>query len=368
MRTPAGIFYLLLVLLPLSGWGQETEIKYIEGKDLELRGRGDIVTSDRFYRLDSLDALNLPKRVQELSRNTAGLNLNFKTNSRSIHLKWEVDEYRNLWNMTPLAVNGFDLYAWNGTSWQFVSSAKPSDTQSSDVIIRNLDGEMRNYRLYFPLYSGVDQVQVGIDKTSEILSQDDFLAPRKKAVIYGSSITQGASASRPGMAFSSIISRDLQMELINLGFSGSGKMEIEVAEILGTMQPDLFILDCVPNPSPEQIRERAIPFIRELRRAQPNTPILMVESVFRENAHWDSKWNERMIDQNKAFRKAFETLKEQGYKHLYYIPSEELIGNDHEATIDGVHFTDLGHFRIAARISESIKEILNLKEAASQEE
>lgn len=366
LKKSPSIFYILLFLLPLTNWGQETELKYVDGKDLELRGRGVIVTSDRFYRLDSLDALNLPKRVQELSRNTAGFNLNFKTDSKAIHLKWRVDEYRSLWNMTPLAVNGFDLYAWNGTAWQFVSSAKPSDIISSDLIIRNLDGELRNYRLYFPLYAGVEEVQVGIDKTAKMLPPDEFLAPIKKAVIYGSSITQGASASRPGMAFPSIISRDLQMEFINLGFSGSGEMEFEVAEILGTMDPDLFILDCVPNPTPEQIRERALPFIRELRRARPDTPILMIESVFRENAHWDSEWNKKVIAQNNAFRHAFETLRDQGYGNLYYLASDELIGDDHEATIDGAHFTDLGHYRIASRISESIRDILSLKETYHQ--
>lgn len=361
MRKEIKILYLICFLAPLLLEGQEAEIKYVNGKDFVLQGQANIVNSERYYRLDSIETIRLPKTIQKLSRSTAGFNLNFGTNSNSIHVKWELDKYRSLWNMTPLAVNGFDLYGWNGNDWQYVASAKPTDSFNSVEIIKNLDGKMHNYKLYFPLYTGVKEVQIGIDKDAKILHSGLF-PTSKKAVIYGSSITQGASASRPGMAFPSIIGRNMNMEFINLGFSGAGKMELELASILGKMDADIFILDCVPNPSVKEIKERTIPFVEELRKARLNTPILMVESVFRENAFWDNKLKKKVTKQNNAYRTAFETLIEQGYKNLYYIWSNELIGDDHEATIDGTHLTDLGQKRIAERIGQSINDILDSKE------
>lgn len=364
MKKEVKFLFIICLLSSLLMVGQETEIRYINGKDLVLQGQANIVKSGKYHRIDSTEVIGLSKKIQRLSRSTAGFNLNFRTNSKSIHLKWELDVFRSSWNMTPLVINGFDLYGWNGNDWQYVAAAKPTADSNSVEIIKNLDGKMTNYKLYFPLYTGVKEVKIGIDQDAEILYSGLF-SPSKKAVIYGSSITQGASASRPGMAFPSIIGRHMNMEFINLGFSAAGKMELELATILGEIDADIFILDCVPNPSIEQIRERAIPFVEELRRAKPETPILMVESIFRENAFWDSEWNKKVKGQNNAFRTAFEALIQQGYKNLYYLSSEGLIGDDHEATIDGTHLTDLGQIRVAERLSQYIKDIFDLKEEES---
>src|SRR5690606_17702181 len=129
-----------------------------------------------------------------------------------------------------------------------------------------------------------------------------------------------------------------------------GKMEPEMAHIIKKIKADVIILDCVPNPSPEQIEQRTIPFVKILRQAQPKVPILMVESVFREAGNWNLVLGQRVENQNKAFNVGYQKLLELGYKQLYYINSKQLIGNDHQATTDGVHFSDLGHFRMAKTI------------------
>lgn len=349
---------MLFFAASLACVAQEPVYKYIDGTELTLLGQSGLVNSNSYHRINSSKLEDLPQRVQDLSKNTAGFNLNFKTNSTSIKLKWMLDEYKILWNMTPLAVNGFDLYGWNGENWQFISSAKPSGKTNEVRLIQNMDGQMRRYKLYFPLYSGIKELQVGVEENATIKPVKRIKRP--SVVIYGSSITQGASASRPGMAYPSILARNLDIETFNFGFSGSGKMEIEMARILGKIPSDLFILDCVPNPSVAEIEKRTIPFIKELRRNQPKTPILMVERVFNESAYWDAELNKKVSAQNSAFKEAFQKLKEEGYEKIYYIPSGELIGNDHEATIDGSHFNDLGHFRMADRLSKSIVKILEL--------
>lgn len=356
------IFVLFLICLCPGISAQKKEgVKYIDASHFKLLGKSNVADSVQFYRIrrDLWDGF--PQRMKYLSKSTAGFNIMFKTNASSIHLKWKLRAHKILWNMTPMAVNGMDLYGWNGEKWQFVSSARPSDVNNSATFIENLDGEMRNYRIYLPLYTGVEKIEIGVDKESTIQPADDAYIPKGKIALYGSSITQGASASRPGMTFSSILGRKLKMDIFNLGFSGSGKMEIEVADVLSKIKPDLFILDCVPNPSVKQIKNRTIPFVERIRKSNPNIPILMVESLFRENGYWDHKKGETVKDQNAAFRKAYQSLKSKGIDQIYYLNNDDIVGRDHEATIDGVHFTDLGHVRMADELAHAVTVILGLK-------
>lgn len=345
----------------LSVWGgkaQET-YKFVPAQELSLKGKISTATPGVFVRLDTAQVKRLPKRVQQLSRNTAGIYVDFISDASSIRVKWVLDNFREMYNMTPLAINGLDLYAWNGDRWQYVASGKPVDSINERNIITNLDGKPRRYRLHFPLYTGVESLEIGVPKGAVLKKINPELLPEKKIVIYGSSITQGASASRPGLAYPAILARIFKAETFNLGFSGAGKMELEMAKILGKVDADLFILDCVPNPSPEQIRERTQPFVKTLRISKPKVPILMVESVYRERAHWDSEVKKRVEEQNSAFRQAYEGLLREGLRDLYYISTTELIGVDNEATIDGTHLNDLGQMRMAERLGKEIKKIFS---------
>lgn len=348
--------FVFLQLTPNKCAAQES-YAFVPAQELSLQGKIATATPGLFVRLDTSRVKALPARVQRLSRNTAGMYVDFVTDATSIAVKWTLDEYREMYNMTPLAINGLDLYGWRDDRWQYVASVKPVDSVNERNIIRNLDGTRRKYRLHFPLYTGVTSLEVGVPQGA-ILEKPGPQEPlQKKIVIYGSSITQGASASRPGLAYPAILARQLDVQTFNLGFSGAGKMELEMAKILGELEADLFVLDCVPNPSPEQIRERALPFIQTLRKLRPEVPILMLESVYRERANWDSETRERVEAQNMAFREAYQSLQDQGMGELYYIPTGELMGSDHEATIDGTHLNDLGQLRMAERVGEEIRKI-----------
>src|SRR5690606_33051553 len=213
-------------------------------------------------------------------------------------------------------------YGLKDSVLQYVSSGIAKAAQNEVRIIKNMESSMTSFRLYFPLYSTVKTLVIGIDQNASI-TPVPFI-DRQRIVIYGSSITQGASASRPGMAYPSIIGRSLGAEVVNLGFSGSGKMEAEMAAIIKNIPADVIVLDCVPNASPSQISERTVPFVKILRSAQPNVPILMVESVFREAGNWNQVLGQRVQDQNKAFYDSYQKLLEMGYTQLYYIYSEQL--------------------------------------------
>jgi len=296
------------IAIPFFCSAQLNKYKFTDGEKLTLSGRSRDVHSSYYHRIDSSQLKPLTKAVQHLASDAAGLNISFKSNSKSIAVKFRLGKYEQLKNMTPIAVNGVDLYGWNGRTWQYMAATAPASTSVTDsaVLISNLDGQMRDYKIYLPLYSELKSIAVGVEKDAVITPVDSNLLPDKKVVIYGSSITQGASASRPGLAYPSIISRKYNVETFNMGFSGNGKIEIEMADVIAKMPADLYVLDCVPNPTPEQIKARTIPFIHKLRSLRPDVPIIMVESIFRETANWDAKWHKTVIAQNANFTHAYE--------------------------------------------------------------
>lgn len=344
---------ILILRLHFSICAQDsTSLKFINGNDLTVLGRSNTVPLNLYYRIDSSKLNNLPERVAELSSNSSGISISFQTNSKSISIKWTLSKFNSLLNMTSIAVNGLDLYGWNGKKWQFIASAVPSSTSNKGNVINHLDGKLRSYRFYLPLYSGVKNLEIGVDENAVIEKEPLQLIRRKKVVIYGSSITQGASASRPGMAYPSIMGRDLNIETFNMGFSGSGKMEIQMADIIASMDADVYILDCVPNPTPDEIHERTVPFVKRLRSLKPDVPIIFVESIFRETGNWNSVIGNYITNQNKEFSKAYQQLIGENFQKLYYVSCNGVIGEDHEATIDGTHLTDLGFTRMASHIEK----------------
>ncbi len=175
------------------------------------------------------------------------------------------------------------------------------------------------------------------------------LAPRttKPIVFYGTSITHGASASRPGMVHTAILGRRLDRPVINLGFSGNGRMDAAVGDYLGTIDAAVFVIDCLPNMDPKQVREKCIPLVKQLRAARPHTPIVLVEDRRHTNAWILPKLNQFHTDNHAALRECFDKLQQEGITQLYYIRGDDLLGEDSEGATDGSHPSDLGFVRQA---------------------
>ena len=324
-RMSLKYFLIVFLIVSIRLTAQDTlRYNFISGRNLTIKGRSSVVDPELYNRLPNDKLSLLPEAVQLLSRNSAGIQILFQTNAQTIRVQWLIQEYKPWWNMTPVAACGLDLYGWSN-EWQFIASAKPVSEENDYIIVRNLDGKMRHYMIYLPLYSEIKDIKIGVDDKAIIMPANNEYLPSKKVVIYGSSITQGASASRPGMTYSSIMGRCLNIETFNLGFSGSGKMEIEMAAVIAEMPADLFILDCVPNTSPEEIKQRTIPFVRLLRETNPDVPILMVESIIREVGYWDAEIGNRVKEQNREFKEAYEALKNSDMKLLFYLDRKSVV-------------------------------------------
>ena len=174
-------------------------------------------------------------------------------------------------------------------------------------------------------------------------------------------ILQGASASRPGMAYPARLSRSSGYNFINLGLSGNGKMEKEVAEMLADIDADAFILDCIPNPSPKEITDRTVDFVMTLHQKHPDTPIIVIQTLIRETGNFNRKARENVKRQNEAIAEQVEVLRKKNVKNLYFIKEDQFLGTDHEGTVDGTHPNDLGFDRMLKKYKPAISKILKIK-------
>ncbi|HRO68920.1 MAG TPA: SGNH/GDSL hydrolase family protein [Chitinophagaceae bacterium] len=283
--------------------------------------------------------------VWDLSKCAAGITARFKSNSTSLQLKWEVLNNFSMNHMPATGIRGVDLYCRVGDTWQYVNTAKPGKKQSEARLVSNMTTEMREYKLFLPLYDGIVSIEIGVDENSVI--ERSSPSRDKPIVFYGTSITQGGCASRPGMVHTSIISRKLNQECINLGFSGNGRMEKPIAELMADTDAAIYVVDCVPNMTQEHLKTNMLPLVEIIRAKRKSTPIVFVEGTIMEKSFLDDSLRKELNYKNAVLRQQFQQLVERGYVNIYYIESKGALGDDHEATVDGVHFTDLGFLRFA---------------------
>ena len=258
-------------------------------------------------------------------------------------------------HMTPVGINGLDLYVRLNGKWQWAGIGKPNSKDlEQHAVLKKGFLESRTYEciVYLPLYSGITNLELGFSPSAKIISQKSTQRP---LVFYGTSILHGCSASRPGMAFSSILGRYFDRSVINLGFSGNGLMENHFVKILADIDAAVYVLDCLPNMTrmkKEDIYNRTMYMVTELRKLKPNTPIVLVED--RSYTHPNLTGKPVVYDRREAMKQAYKELRKK-YKYLYYVNGAILLGTDNEACIDGSHPTDLGMMRYF----EALKPTLN---------
>ena len=308
---------------------------------------------------DSLESL-LRKPVWQLSNNSTGIAVYFETNSTQISAKWKTGATVTFPHVAATLVKGVDLYAMDNNQWYYVGIGKPNKPVYQEAsIIKGLTGSVKQYLMYLPDYETTDSLLLGIDSTAMIQNVTNAVFANKKPIVfYGTSIVQGASAMRSGMAYPAIIERGLQTETINLGFSGNGQLDSILAVIMSKIDAACYVIDCGPNLSPELAGERTLPFLKLLRQNKPTTPILLVAQIEYPTARFILSLDQKIKLINQHFNKAYKTLKNEGDKNIYYLPSKGIIGEDGEGTVDGVHLTDLGFYRMANAIKKKLQTIL----------
>ncbi|MBQ8374245.1 MAG: hypothetical protein IJX98_01565 [Clostridia bacterium] len=310
-----------------------------------------------FVRMPVAVAKQTNEGIEFLNTNTAGGRLAFATDSDTVSFKCVFPNLIGVMShMTIAASNGFSLYV-NGKFWgmlspdwsQFVNEKEIEFSKTFDLT--QVVG-VKEIKLYFPLYGGVKELFVAVEAGSEVLPSKEY-KHKKPIVYYGSSITQGGCASRPGNDYEAYIERWLDADFINLGFSGSAKGEKVVAEYIATIDSSIVVMDYDYNaPDVAHLQKTHYPFYKVIREALPDTPIVFMTNF--------NKRKPESAERREVIRKNYVKTIEAGDGNTVFINGEQLLGvQDEDAcTVDGTHPNDLGFYRIAQAIYPIIKNLL----------
>lgn len=358
MKSKIASYILILSLIickitPI--WGQDIPKQiYYDAREFTLIGKANS-TAQHYHRVDTAKYNKMPRVVKRLFTNSSGLAVMFKTNSNTISAKWNTASPQTSNNMTAIANKGLDLYIKQNGKWVFAGVGRPTENSTKAELINNMEDGEKECLLYLPLYDELKSLEIGISENSNISTIPSPF--KKQVIIYGSSITQGASASRPGMAYPARMSRSLGIDFINLGLSGNGKMEKSVADMIKDLHAEAYILDCVANPTIDEIIERTQYMVTTIRKHHPKAPIIMITGGWRESGNFNREMAETVRIKNWNFKLEYEKLINAGIKDLYYIDGN-MLGDDHEGTTDGIHPNDLGFDRMLQIIEPAVSKIL----------
>ena len=321
--------------------------KWTDARELRVEGKGWSDTERFFDRLPSRARKTVRKAVWGLSRHSAGMCIRFETDATAIRARWTLlSKSLAMTHMPATGVSGLDLYAQDARGqWRWLAIGRPRAQRTEAQLVGGLPPGRRAFMLYLPLYNGVDALEVAVSPGASLRP----LPPRKTRpmVFYGTSICQGGCASRPGMVYTAILGRRLDREAVNLGFSGNGTMDAEVAALMAELDPCVYVIDCLPNMNAAAVAQRTEPLVRILRKARPKTPIVLAEDRTYASARFRPSLRARHATSRAALRKAFDRLVASGVAGHHNQPGEPQIGDDGEGTVDGSHPTDLGFVRMA---------------------
>ena len=352
------VLILATVLLGVAAGAQTRWIDPLK-EGAEVHGQGWAELNGTYRRLPDKAKDSVRERVWDLSLQPSGLSIVFRSNATSLTVRYRTTGPRNMWHMSTSAMSGVDLFVRDSEDREhhYAPDFTPYFGETITYRYSKLDyaeGETsREYHLYLPLFNELEQLELGIPEDADLT-----FVPRsgKKAiVIYGTSIVHGGCASRPGNTWPTIIEREFRHPVVNLGFSGQGKMEPEIIKLMAGLNADLYILDCIPNMiDGDPVGQRLRDAVKILREAG-DCPILITEHAGAGCAEVVGRQNE-FETFNIEQKETYDALVAEGWKNLYYLSCDELgIGED--CKVDGIHPNDLGMRRYADAYEAIITEI-----------
>ena len=370
-----GSLVALVVLTPLVGLADQSEIakydpamaqknavvdtngvKWIDGRYLPLEGKAFADVEEFYDRLPAGVTTNVNGGVRSMKHHTSGMMFRFVTDSKTLKFRWiPYNEGLSMDHMPSTGMSGIDVYRFDMAKgkWLYVKTGRIWDAKKGGSLdISWTPGTPCLVNL--PLYNGIKSFTLGIDPDAKV----EAPGPRrsgvdKPVVFYGTSITHGGCCSRPGLGFVNWVGRDLDVQVVGLGFSGSGKMECEMSEHLARIDASCYVLDCLWNMNNNLVAERYEPFIRNLRAKRPGVPIVMAEHC---NVYGNAK-----DGKDRFIRKLYEKLVAEGWADLVYLLNDEMYTGDYEGTVDGCHPNDLGMQSMKNAFGKAVREALKLK-------
>ncbi len=366
----ATILMPFLASFGLSAQGTPAMSKqYVNALDLRIINKGFNYSERTFSRLPLCLRDSVRDGLWDRQQCSAGMGVRFATDSREVGVRYDLFLNTHMIHMADTGLKGTDLYILEGDSvWRHVNTNRPYIKKGTEktceaTYVSNLGPGIKEFMVYLPLYDGVTDLEIVVDGGAVITPGNSRIIDRdRKIVAYGTSILQGGCASRTGMVATNIIGRELNCEVVNLGFSGEGKMDNCVARAMARIPDvDCYVLDPVPNCTEMMCDTLTYGFVKTLRTLRPEVPIVMVEGPIYPYARYDSFFGDYLPKKNAAYRRNYEKLKAENPDNLYYVTSDNLDGVEDDGTVDGIHLTDLGFKYYAEKLIPVLRPIIDKK-------
>ena len=363
--------FLVLATSVLSSTAVMADVKddswnWYENETLPLGGKAFTDTATFFERWPAAAKDKLPGGLVYMGRHTTGMYLRFTTDSDKIRIEWKVRDEHPYDPLIPESgLIGLDVYGWDASAdggkgaWRFQGNKRywPRDRKNPGTAQFNWTPG-RPCIVYLPLRATMVSFRIGVAKGKTIKPHPYRVPDAKPIVHYGTSIVHGGCASRPGLAFTAVAARDLDLPYVNLGFSGAARMEASVPEFLAAADASLYVIDARWNMSPEMVATNCAPFLRKMKELKPDVPMLLCEGC-----------TVRDYDNcNPAFRKVYDALKAEDpvkWRNLYYFEEKTMLPKeDKEATHDFCHPNDYGMLHMGHAYARRIREVLDAEQRA----
>lgn len=341
----------------------ETEIKkdnlvWLDASSSPFKVYG-AYTCNPYTRLDKDIANNTNNGVAGLNYQTAGVRVRFRTNSPFIAIKAEWDAQTKFPHMPATGVCGFDLYRYSDGVQHYVKTfAPPVNAPNGYESIVDLPNIMTDFVLNFPLYNSVDRLLIGVSEDCLFEEPAEYIN-EKPIIFYGSSITQGGCASRPGNCYQNLLSQKLNFDYINLGFSGSGRAEDIIAEYMADLDMSIFVSDYDHNaPDIEHLKNTHYKLYETIRKKHPDIPYIMISLPDIDIVPYLPAKKIASHRRTVIMESYIKALK-NGDNNVYFVDGASLFADNYDScTVDGCHPNDLGFYFFSKMLYPVIKKLL----------
>ncbi|OQX59314.1 MAG: hypothetical protein B5M52_03645 [Helicobacteraceae bacterium 4484_230] len=313
-----------------------------------ISGLPFVARGEDLYRLPESVRSRIRPILWELGKQPSGGRIRFKTDSNSIAIIAKSSSSVS-YHMNSIMKSGLDIYVddiYTGSAWPDING---------DIKKRFYlgDKKLKNITIYLPLYSPIKIHKLYIEKHATVARPDDLklISP---IIYYGSSITQGASASNPGLSYPAIISRRTGIDFINFGFSANGLGDIDIAKLIGTIDSSLIVLDYWANPTSGQYKKSLPDFVGAIRKKKQNIPILVISPFYSAGLQKQRREKREIAFDFVAKRKR------SGDSHIYVLDGENMLSRENSSgLVDGIHLNSLGFWFGANALEAKILEIID---------
>lgn len=334
------------------------DVKYYDAEDEPFKIFGVFRENDCFRRLPEKLSSSISPYIDWGAVHTAGGRVRFLTDSEYVAINAEMRNLSIMNHCAPSGSCGFDMFEKAESAQKYLGTFLPTEeleteTQGYENVIHLGSRKMRDIIINFPLYAGVKKLHIGLEDSATVTEGGEYKY-KKPVVYYGSSITQGGCASKPGSSYQAILSSHLDCDYINLGFSGNALGEDCVAEYIAELDMSVFVYDYDHNaPDVEHLKNTHLRFFNIIREKNPNIPIIIMSRP----KYYINETEEQRL---KVIKETYDAAIARGDKNVYFIPGTELM-DDYLAdngTVDGCHPTDSGFLSMARRVEPLLKSLL----------